>query len=190
MATSSAQQIKNSKVARRPVLIPKSAELKITDMLIEASGSNGKLNLQNHAMVNLDLSDDADGKLLKVSPVNASKEARALAGTYRALVSNMLKGVTDGFQKTLELKGVGYRAKLAGNALELTLGFSHPISYDIPADIKLELPNQTTIIVSGADKQKVGQVSAEIRAFRPPENYKGKGVRYQDEYIIIKETKK
>ena len=121
---------------------------------------------------------------------NDSREANALSGTFRALVANMVKGVSDGFEKKLQLVGVGYRAQAQGKALNLSLGFSHPVVYNLPDGITAQMPSQTEIVISGADRQKVGQVAAEIRGFRPPEPYKGKGVRYADETVVLKETKK
>jgi len=131
----------------------------------------------------------ADGEM-NFSPRDESKAANALAGTTRALVSNLVVGVTDGFEKKLELVGVGYRAQAKGKVLNLTLGFSHPVDYEVPEGVTIETPSQTEIILKGTDKQRVGQVAAEIRAFRPPEPYKGKGVRYADEVVVRKEAKK
>lgn len=178
--------IKNSKVARSAIAVPSGTDVKIDPAMIVVSSGKNKLELQNNILVNIEQTDEG----LSVKPRNTSKESRAMSGTYAALLKNMIKGVTDGFEKTLQLVGVGYRAKVAGSKLDLTIGYSHPVQYDIPEGITIETPNQTTVVVKGVDKQKVGQVSAEVRAFRPPENYKGKGIRYADEYIIIKETKK
>jgi len=128
--------------------------------------------------------------VLNFSPRDESKASNALAGTTRALVNNLISGVSDGFEKKLELVGVGYRAQSKGKVLNLTLGFSHPVDYEVPEGVTAETPSQTEIVLKGADKQKVGQVAAEIRAFRPPEPYKGKGVRYADEVVVRKEAKK
>ena len=131
-----------------------------------------------------------DGDVLQVVAKDATRQAKAMSGTFRSLVANMVVGVSEGFQKKLELQGVGYRAKAEGNNVNLTLGFSHPINYALPEGVTAETPTQTEIIISGADKQRVGQVAAEIRDFRPPEPYKGKGVRYADERVFRKEAKK
>ena len=185
-AAEAASTIKNSKVARSAIVLPASSDIKVDASSIVVSAGKNRLELNNHMLVNIEV----NGKEVSVKPRNSSKESRALSGTYAALIKNMVKGVTDGFEKTLNLVGVGYRAKVSGKKLELTIGYSHPVHYDVPEGITIETPNQTTVVIKGVDKQKVGQVSAEIRAFRPPENYKGKGIRYADEYIIIKETKK
>ncbi len=141
---------------------------------------------RTHALVTI---AEEDGSLT-FKANNNSKSAKALSGTTRALVANIVKGVTDGFERKLEITGVGYRAQAQGKVLNLTLGFSHPVNYDIPEGITIETPSQTEIVVKGMDKQKVGQVAAEIREYRPPEPYKGKGVRYADERIVRKEAKK
>ena len=136
----------------------------------------------------VELAND-DGKF-SVTARSGSRISAAMSGTTRALLANMVRGVTDGFEKKLELRGVGYRAALQGQKLKLTLGFSHPVSYDVPEGISIETPSQTEVIIRGIDKQRVGQVAAEIRRFRPPEPYKGKGVRYADERVVLKEAKK
>jgi large subunit ribosomal protein L6 len=144
------------------------------------------LDLTIHDLVKIKQEDN----LLLFSAANNGKKSNAMAGTFRSLVNNMILGVSHGFEKALELQGVGYRAQSLGKKLNLTLGFSHPIEYSIPEGIEIETPSQTQVLVKGIDKQLVGQVSAEIRAFRPPEPYKGKGVRYVNEYVKRKEAKK
>jgi large subunit ribosomal protein L6 len=149
-------------------------------------GSNGTLTMELNSEVELSQEDNA----LMVKPRSGSRFSTAIAGTMRALLANMAKGVSTGFERKLELVGVGYRAQAQGNKLNLTLGFSHPVVHEVPEGVTVETPSQTEIIVKGADKQKVGQVAAEIRGYRPPEPYKGKGVRYSDERVVIKEAKK
>jgi large subunit ribosomal protein L6 len=175
-----------SRIANAPVEIPAGVEISLSDSEITVKGSKGALTRAIHADVNVAQEDSA----LKTTAKINSKQAIALAGTTRALLNNMVVGVTQGFEKKLNLVGVGYRAKAAGNKLDLTLGFSHPVQYDVPEGIKVETPSQTEIVVSGADKQVVGQVAADIRAYRSPEPYKGKGVRYADEHVARKEAKK
>lgn len=173
-----------SRVAKNPISLPSGVELKISGSQLNVKGPKGSLALNLHPNVSL---DENDGQYM-VKP--DSEKNVAMAGTFRALVNNMVTGVSDGFQKKLQLVGVGYRAQLQGNNLNLALGFSHPVVYSAPEGIKIETPSQTEIIVSGCDKQKVGQVAAEIRSYRPPEPYKGKGVRYADERVVRKEAKK
>ena len=173
-----------SRVAKNPISIPAGVELNISGSALKVKGPKGNLELNLHPSVSL---EENDGQYL-VKP--DSDKDMAMAGTFRALVNNMVVGVSDGFQKSLKLVGVGYRAQLQGNKLNLALGFSHPIEYNAPEGIKIETPSQTEIIVTGCDKQKVGQVAAEIRSYRPPEPYKGKGVRYTDERVVRKEAKK
>ncbi|MCP8688565.1 50S ribosomal protein L6 [Marinobacterium sedimentorum] len=175
-----------SRVGKKPVVVPAGVDLKVDGLTITAKGKNGLLSLDVHPTVEVKQEENT----LLFAPRDKSKLANALSGTTRSLVSNMVFGVTEGFKKTLELQGVGYRVALKGNALNLTLGFSHPVEYELPEGITAECPNQTTIVISGADKQRVGQVAAEVRGFRPPEPYKGKGVRYADEYVRRKEAKK
>ncbi len=175
-----------SRVANAPVVVPKGVEANLGDGEISVKGSKGNLNLALHELVSV----AQEGEELKVSATNSTREAGALAGTFRSLINNMVLGVTEGFQKKLELQGVGYRAKAQGKSVHLTLGYSHPIDYQLPEGVTVETPTQTEIVVSGADKQLVGQVAAEIRKFRPPEPYKGKGVRYTDERVYRKEAKK
>lgn len=175
-----------SRIAKKPVVVPAGVEIKLDGQTVTAKGKNGQLSLDIHGLVTV---EHADGQL-KFAPRDGSKQSNALAGTTRALVNNMVVGVSEGFTKTLTLQGVGYRAQAKGKVLNLTLGFSHPIDYELPEGVSAETPNNTTVVISGADKQRVGHVAAEIRAFRPPEPYKGKGVRYADEYVRRKEAKK
>jgi len=176
-----------SRIANYPVTITPDVSVHINSNVLEVKGKLGEAKLHIHETVTIKNEDSQ----LVFTTNNDSAMAKAMSGTTRALVNNMVYGVTHGFQKKLLLVGVGYRAQLKGsNILNLTLGFSHPVDYVLPEGISVDLPNQTEIIVKGTDKQKVGQVAAEIRSFRPPEPYKGKGVRYADETIILKETKK
>ncbi|HFD79810.1 MAG TPA: 50S ribosomal protein L6 [Gammaproteobacteria bacterium] len=175
-----------SRVAKKPVEMPAGVEIKLDGQVISVKGSKGSLEHQIHHSVEV----KQDDKLLSFAPRDGSKAAMALAGTTRALVNNMITGVSQGFEKKLQLVGVGYRAQAQGQKLNLTLGFSHPIDYVLPEGVTVETPSQTEVVIRGADKQKVGQVAAEIRAFRPPEPYKGKGVKYADEIIMRKEAKK
>jgi len=175
-----------SRIANAPVAIPKGVETTLSDTAISVKGSKGNLNLDLHELVGV----SQEGEELKVAAKNQTRQAGALAGTFRSLINNMVVGVSEGFQKKLELQGVGYRAKAQGKSLNLTLGYSHPIDYSLPEGVTAETPSQTEIVITGADKQLVGQVAAEIREFRPPEPYKGKGVRYADERVFRKEAKK
>lgn len=175
-----------SRVANQPVELPKGVELNIAGGQITAKGSNGTLTQRAHPDVEI----NQDGGTLTFKAANSSKESRALAGTYRALVANMVQGVSQGFEKRLTLVGVGYRAQVQGQKLNLSLGFSHPVVHDLPQGVSAKMEGQTEIIIQGADKQRVGQVAAEVRAYRPPEPYKGKGVRYNDEHVVMKEAKK
>jgi large subunit ribosomal protein L6 len=175
-----------SRVANNPIALPKGVETTLTDTTVSVKGSKGNLQLDLHSLVGV----TQDGDVLQVAGKVATRHARAMAGTFRSLINNMVVGVSEGFQKKLELQGVGYRAKAEGNNVNLTLGFSHPIDYALPEGVVAETPTQTEIIISGADKQRVGQVAAEIRDFRPPEPYKGKGVRYANERVFRKEAKK
>ena len=173
-----------SRVAKNPIKLPSGVDINIKGSQLNVKGPKGNLELVLHPGVSL---AENDGEYL-VKP-DGDKNS-AMAGTFRSLVNNMVIGVSEGFQKNLKLIGVGYRAQLQGNKLNLALGFSHPVEYIAPEGIKIETPSQTEIIVSGCDKQKVGQVAAEIRSYRPPEPYKGKGVRYADERVVRKEAKK
>jgi large subunit ribosomal protein L6 len=175
-----------SRVAKNPVAVPGGVEVKLAAGKVSVKGPKGQLEHTLHPLVEL----KQEGNLLKVARTNDSNIARAVSGTTRALVNNMVTGVTKGFEKKLTIIGVGYRAAVQGKKLNLTLGYSHPIAYDIPAGITIEAPDQTNLVVKGADRQLVGQVAAEIRAYRSPEPYKGKGVRYTDERVVKKEAKK
>ncbi len=173
-----------SRVAKNPIALPKGVELSVDGSKVSVKGPKGNLSVQLHPSVSLK-QEDGQYKI----EWNSEKDA-AMAGTFRSLVSNMVTGVSEGFEKKLQLIGVGYRAQVQGNSLNLTLGFSHPINYVAPEGVNIDAPSQTEIIITGCDKQKVGQAAAEIRAFRPPEPYKGKGIRYADERVIRKEAKK
>ena len=176
-----------SRIAKMPIEIPSSIDVKVNGQKIDVKGSKGSFNYTIHNLVEISTVDNQ----IIVKPVNPSyKGSWAMAGTMRAVINNMVVGVNDGFEKKLELVGVGYRAQAQGNKLNLTLGFSHPVVHDIPEGITCETPSQTEIILRGIDKQAVGQTAAEIRSYRPPEPYKGKGVKYADERIIRKEAKK
>ena len=173
-----------SRVAKAPIPVPKGVEFKVDGGEIRVKGPKGALALPLHPDVDL-VEDNGE-----ISVRSQSGEPTALTGTYRSLVNNLVVGVTDGFEKKLNLVGVGYRAQVQGTTLSLSLGFSHPVEYKAPDGITIEAPSQTEVVVKGCDKQRVGQVAAEIRAFRPPEPYKGKGVRYSDEQVVRKEAKK
>ncbi len=175
-----------SRVANSPVEIPKGVETNVSDTEILAKGSKGSLRLELHNSVAV----ARDGEILSISAKDGSRQANAMAGTFRSLINNMMLGVSKGFEKKLELQGVGYRAKAEGKKINITVGYSHPINYQLPEGVSAETPSQTEIVISGADKQLVGQVAAEIRDFRPPEPYKGKGIRYVDERVYRKEAKK
>ncbi len=175
-----------SRVANSPVEIPKGVETKLSDTEISIKGGKGNLNLVLHSSVAV----AQDGEILKISAKDGSRQANAMAGTFRSLINNMMLGCSQGFEKKLELQGVGYRAKAEGKKINITVGYSHPINYQLPEGVSAVTPSQTEIVISGADKQLVGQVAAEIRDFRPPEPYKGKGIRYADERVFRKEAKK
>lgn len=175
-----------SRIAKSPIKIPSGVEIKIGQADVQVKASKGDMQLRLNELVQI----EQDGDTLRVIPRQENKQSWAMAGTFRALINNMIQGVTDGFQKQLQLVGVGYRAQVKGKFLNLNLGFSHPVDYPIPEGISIETPSNTVIVVSGVDRQKVGQVAAEIRAYRPPEPYKGKGVRYADEHVLRKEAKK
>lgn len=176
-----------SRIANKPVAIPSGVQVNINAQEVSVKGAKGSLTQPVHHAVEV----KQDGNVLKVSPKpNSTENAKALAGTMRVLINNMVTGVSQGFEKKLVLVGVGYRAQVQGANLNLTLGFSHPVAHPIPAGITIQTPSQTEIVIQGVDKQLVGQIAAEIRAYRPPEPYKGKGVRYSDEIIILKEAKK
>lgn len=173
-----------SRVAKSPVELPGGVTAELKDSKLTMKGSKGSLSLDIHPTVDIAL----DGNVFTFA--GKTQKDWAMAGTTRALVNNMAVGVSQGFERKLLLQGVGYRAKASGKTLNLTLGFSHPVDYTLPEGITAETPSQTEIVIKGADKQRVGQVASEIRAFRPPEPYKGKGVRYADEYVRRKEAKK
>lgn len=175
-----------SRVARAPVKIPDGVEVSVDGREITVSGRNGKLGFSAHALVEVVREDG----LLRFSPRGSDPRATALAGTTRAVVSNLVTGVSQGFERRLTIVGVGYRAQVQGNRLNLTLGFSHPLAYDLPEGVTAETPSPTEIVLRSADKQRLGQAAAEIRGFRPPEPYKGKGVRYADEHVVRKQAKK
>ena len=175
-----------SRIANSPVALPSSVDVKLNGQDISVKGAKGEMGFAIHDLVEL-VQEESE---LKVRAKSEERGAKAMAGTMRAIVQNMVTGVTEGFAKRLELQGVGYRAQAQGNKLNLQLGFSHPVEYTLPEGISAETPSQTEIVISGVDKQRVGQVCAEIRAFRPPDPYKGKGVRYADEYVRRKEAKK
>ncbi len=175
-----------SRVGKMPVAVPQGVDVSIKDDQISVKGSGGTLSLAQNRLVKV---TNAGGKL-SFAPVDESREADAMSGTMRQLVNNMLLGVTKGFEKKLTLVGVGFKAQAQGAKLNLTVGYSHPVNKDMPAGITVATPAPTEIVIKGADRQRVGQVAAEIRAIRPPEPYKGKGIRYSDEKITIKETKK
>lgn len=175
-----------SRIAKYPVAIPSGVEVNLGSQVLTIKGKKGALQLDLHPAVEIVNKDNA----LTFAPRDKDPKSDALAGTFRALINNMVKGVTAGFEKKLELVGVGYRAQAQGKILNLTLGYSHPVTYPVPEGISVETPSQTEILVKGMDKQKVGQVAADIRAFRPPEPYKGKGVKYSGEVIARKEAKK
>ena len=175
-----------SRIAKNPITIPAGVEVKVDGSTVSVKGSKGQLSLNLHRFVQVDQSNST----INMKWDQNNKKATAQAGTARANIANMVTGVTRGFEKKLTLVGVGYRAQVKGKVLNLSLGFSHPIEFAMPEGIVIEAPSQTELVVKGIDKQKVGQVSAEIRAFRPPEPYKGKGVRYANEYVKRKEAKK
>lgn len=173
-----------SRIAKQPVEIPKGVDVKLQGRHLAMKGPVGEMSMDIHRDVSVEQKDNQINVLLGESGNSA------MAGTMRALINNLVTGVSQGFERKLELVGVGYRAKAKGKTLSLTLGFSHPVEYPVPEGIKIETPSQTEVVVRGTDKQKVGQVAAEIRAFRKPEPYKGKGIKYSDERVIRKEAKK
>ena len=170
----------------KPIKIPKAVNISAADNILSVNGKLGDMSMDLHPLVDVIQEEGS----IAFFPSNENKETLALTGTMRALTKNLIHGVTDGFEKKLEINGVGYRAKLQGSKLELSLGFSHPVFYELPEEVQAELPSQTEITLKSMDKQKLGQVAAEIRDFRPPEPYKGKGVKYADEHIKRKESKK
>ncbi len=175
-----------SRVAKQPITVPKGVEVNIDGRKVAVKGAKGVAEMAVNELVAVDRQDAE----LRLVAVVEDKKSIAMAGTMRALLNNMVVGVSEGFERQLELRGVGYRAQAQGKTVNLTLGFSHPINYAVPDGVEVETPSQTQIVVRGVDKQKVGQVAAELRAYRPPEPYKGKGVRYSDERVVMKEAKK
>ena len=175
-----------SRVAKSPVEVPAGVQVTLKGNDLSVKGSQGTLALEIHVNVEVSQNDN----VLTFAARDGAKQSRALAGTTRALVNNMVIGVSKGFERKLILTGVGYRAKASGTSVDLTLGFSHPVVYNLPEGVTAESPSQTEIVLKSADKQLLGQVAAELRAFRPPEPYKGKGVRYSDEIVRRKEAKK
>ncbi len=175
-----------SRIAKSPITLPAGVEVKVDGSTVSVKGSKGLLNMRLHDLVQLEQSDST----IKIKWDQNNKKAIAQAGTARANIANMVTGVTSGFEKKLNLVGVGYRAQIKGKVLSLSLGFSHPVEFSAPEGVVIEAPSQTEIVVKGIDKQLVGAVSADIRAYRPPEPYKGKGVKYADEHIVRKDAKK
>jgi large subunit ribosomal protein L6 len=175
-----------SRVANKPVELPKGVEISQSSGELVVKGPKGQLTMPVNSEIEIKIEEGT----VSFAPRSGSRFAHAMSGTSRSLVQNMVTGVSDGFERKLELVGVGYRAKAQGQSLNLTLGFSHPVDHAIPDGITVETPSQTEILVKGIDKQKVGQVAADIRSYRPPEPYKGKGVRYSDEHVVRKEAKK
>jgi large subunit ribosomal protein L6 len=175
-----------SRIANQPINIPAGVEVNIANNIVLIKGKIGEMSFSYHEDINIVYENDC----IKISTDDTSKFVKAMTGTSRALLQNIVTGVTEGFERKLDIVGVGYRAATDNKKLNLTLGFSHPVVFDIPDGISIETPSQTEIVIKGSDKQKVGQVAANIRAYRPPEPYKGKGVKYSDERIIRKEAKK
>jgi large subunit ribosomal protein L6 len=175
-----------SRIGKMPVAVPAGVDVMVKDDQVSVKGSGGELHLTQNSLVKI----SSDAGSLSFKPANDSREANAMSGTMRQLVNNMVVGVTKGFEKKLNLVGVGFKAQAQGPKLNLTIGYSHPVNKEMPAGITVATPTPTEIVIKGADRQRVGQIAAEIRAIRPPEPYKGKGIRYADEKITIKETKK
>jgi large subunit ribosomal protein L6 len=175
-----------SRVAKNPVVVPAGVEVALSAGEVSVKGPLGTLK----QALTSDVKVEREGDTLLFKAASGSKHSHAMSGTMRALLANMVQGVTKGYERKLALVGVGYRAQAAGDTLNLTLGFSHPVAHKMPKGVKVETPSQTEIVLKGSDKQQIGQVAAEIRAYREPEPYKGKGVRYVDEVVILKETKK
>nr|BAL55421.1 50S ribosomal protein L6 [uncultured beta proteobacterium] len=175
-----------SRIAKQPVVLPKGVEVTVSGDVVRAKGPLGQLEMKVHPAVAIEVADGA----ARVRPKAAIVRSNMYAGTMRALLANMVKGVSQGFERRLQLVGVGYRAQAQGNQIQLSLGFSHPVVHALPNGVKAETPSQTEIVLKGIDKQLVGQEAAKIRAYRPPEPYKGKGIRYAGEEVILKETKK
>lgn len=179
-----------SRIAKAPITVPAGVEVKIDAGLVSAKGPKGELSLTLSPEIELSQEDGHLQVSIAGNPERASKHIRSMSGTTRAMVNNLIAGVSTGFEKTLTIIGVGYRAQAQGNNLNLSLGFSHPVVYTLPEGVTAETPTQTSIVLRASDKQVLGQAAAEIRAFRPPEPYKGKGIRYADEYVLRKQAKK
>ena len=175
-----------SRIGNMPITVPSGVTVELGEGVISAKGPQGTLSREINSLVSI----AQEGAQLRVVARDESREANAMSGTFRALIANMVTGVSSGFEKRLSLVGVGYRAQAQGSNLNLALGFSHPVVHAMPEGVQVQTPTQTEIVIKGADKQKVGQVAAEVRAYRPPEPYKGKGIRYVDEVVVRKETKK
>lgn len=175
-----------SRIGKLPVAVPAGVEVAVKEDLINVKGALGAMALAQNALVKV----ENNAGSLSFTPLNDSREANAMSGTMRQLVNNMVTGVSKGFEKKLTLIGVGYKAQAQGAKLNLNVGYSHPVEIEMPAGIKVETPSPTEILIKGADRQRVGQIASEVRAVRPPEPYKGKGIRYADEKVVIKETKK
>ena len=175
-----------SRVGKMPITVPQGVDVQISAEQITVKVANGTLVRTASSLVNI----KKDGAVISLEPANESVAANAMSGTMRALINNMVNGVSKGFEKKLNLVGVGFRAQAAGSKLNLQIGFSHPVTKDMPAGVTVACATPTEILIKGADRQAVGQVAAEVRAIRPPEPYKGKGIRYADERVVIKETKK
>jgi len=175
-----------SRIGKLPVTVPAGVEVTVKDGLVNVKGTLGVLTLQQSSLVKI----EAAAGSVSFAQVSDTRESSAMTGTMRQLVNNMVKGVSKGFEKKLTLIGVGYKAQAQGTKLNLTVGYSHPVVMDMPAGIKVETPTPTEILIKGSDRQRVGQIASEVRAVRPPEPYKGKGIRYADEKVVIKETKK
>jgi len=175
-----------SRVGKQPVAIPAGVEVALQADKINVKGSLGALSMSTNALVKIENNNGT----LSFTPVDESREANAMSGTIRQMVNNMVTGVSKGFEKKLNLVGVGYRAQAKGTVLNLSVGYSHPVDIEMPEGVKVETPSQTEILIKGADRQRVGQIASEVRAVRPPEPYKGKGIRYANERVVIKEAKK
>lgn len=184
------KEVAMSRIAKAPIAIPANVQVDIKEQVISVKGPKGHLSQEINKFVSLDVVDENSKKILKVKPKSEVNSQWAQAGTARANIYNMIHGVSEGYKKTLELVGVGYRAQASAKSITLSLGFSHPVEYILPEGITAETPNQTTIVLSSIDKQKLGQAAAKIRGFRPPEPYKGKGIKYAGENILRKEAKK
>jgi len=179
-----------SRIGKKPVPVPEGVTVEVNGQDIKVKGPKGELSMVVHGDVSVDIQDAETGKVIKLDPKSSSKQSQRLWPTMRTLVFNMVTGVSEGYEKQLEIKGVGYRANLQGQKLVLQLGYSHDVHFPIPEGIEISVVKQTALTVSGIDKQKVGQAAANIVSFRPPEPYKGKGIRYKDQFVLRKEGKK